>query len=325
MAGLQVPLKVVTEIIDLVAAHYPHSLPSCALVSRSWNLRSAHHLRLENVLRVCVTIARLPIELLHQIIDLVAKHNPGSSPTCALVPHQSNLRSTLHLQRLKKTFRHVRITSIPELHENFDIVEGNARVGQWPTPLEVSPDPAASTSYISFLHLSSCILPNVHRLVWGEGLRWTHYPSLYNNGAVGSSFRAVVALGLHCRFESARDLFRAIHSFKNIEEVRLLHPMPFPSSIPPIQAVPHLDTDISTRSGARLWKSLLSLYISVSHDRICVTTCINLKHFCASQLSVVWNVLEIFGDCIVNLSIRCPPASTLSSTSDCRLHHVQFE
>ncbi|KAM5544507.1 hypothetical protein V8D89_002167 [Ganoderma adspersum] len=298
MAHLQLPLEIVVDIIDLVAANYPRSLPSCARVSRNWNLRSAYHLHLENVVRVCVAIARLPIELLNRFIDLVAEQDPDSLPSCALVSRQWNLRSTYHLQRLKKTFRHVKITTIPELHEVFDIAKENAGVCQWPTSLEVSPDPgASSSSYIPFLQLPSRTLPNVTRLVWGETLRWTHYPRLYNNGAVGSSFHAVVALDLHCRFKSPQHLFRAVRSFKNLEEVRLLHPDPFPLPVPQIQVQAaqnpgaHAIASLSSDSEVKLQKPLRLLEI---------------------PLSVLRATLEISGDYIMNLSIRCPPASALS-------------
>ena len=324
MAHLQVPLEVVAEIINLVAAYYPRSLPTCARVSRNWNICSKYHLHLENIFRVCVAIARLPIELLYRIIDLVAEHDPDTLPSCTLVSRQWNLRSAYHLQRLKKTFRHVKITTIPELHEMFDIAKDNAGVCQLPTSLEVSPlaDPsrAFSSSYIPFLQLSSRALPNVTRLVLGEFLQWAHYPRLYNNGAVGSPFHAVVALDLYCRFKSAQDLFRVVRSFKSLEEVRLLHPDPFLLPVAQIQVAPNVPgaPHATAPPKVKLQKPLRLLEVPVSQlrehmRRNQADTVADASSCHAPQLSVLRAALEMSGDHIVNLSVRCPPASAIPS------------
>ena len=221
------PIQVLDQIIDLVAKHDPDSLPRCALVSRQWNSHATYHLKI--MFYHWSPISCLPTELIHQIIDLVAQHHPDSLPGCALVSRRWNPRATYHLGgHAMKPCRHIRITAIPELHAFLDIAKKDSYLAQYPKSLNISPDPdVSSTSYIPFLDLSSRILPNVNRLILGEGLRWIDYPPLYNNGVVGSPFHSVTILDLHCRFKSPQSFFRAVRSFRNLEEVRLLHPDPF--------------------------------------------------------------------------------------------------
>lgn len=264
------PLEVVAEIIDLVAACYPRSLlASCTLVSRDWNVPSVRHLSLaKTMFQVFSPISRLPIELLDEIIDLVVEHNRDSLSRCALVSRRWNSRATYHLQRLvTKPCRHAQITATPELHAFLDAIKKDAYLAQYTRSLSISPNLEASpsTSYIPFIHLSSRTLPNIGRLVLGEGLRWSHYPQLYNNGAVGSSFHSVGSLDLCCQFRSTHDLFRAVRSFRNLRQVRLLHPDPFPPAA----------VQIAARRGAhalgpiRLRRPLRSLEVPVSLIQQC--------------------------------------------------------
>ena len=208
------------------------------------------------------TMSSLPVELVYEVIDLVAEHYPEALPSCSLVCRYWNSRSTYHLET---AFRHPRISTTTELYAFFDKVNNHPRIMAWPTSIEISPRPevSSSTSYIPFLLLSSRALPNVSYLIWGEGLRWTHYPSLYNNGAVGSSFHSIVALDLYCRFKSAQDLFRAVRSFRNLEGIRLFHPDPF-LRVQPIatsQSMPH---GVFASSPVKLRKPLRLLEVPVS-------------------------------------------------------------
>ena len=163
-----------------------------------------------------------------------------------------------------KPCRHIRITAIPELHAFLDIAKKDSYLAQYPKSLNISPDPdVSSTSYIPFLDLSSRILPNVNRLILGEGLRWIEYPPLYNNGVVGSPFHSVTILDLHCRFKSPQSFFRAVRSFRNLEEVRLLHSDPF-FPIQPITADQSASHSAPAPPRVKLRKPLRSLEVSVS-------------------------------------------------------------
>ena len=257
------PIKVLYQIIDLVAKHDPDSLPRCALVSRQWNSRATHHLK--SMFYEWSPISRLPIELIHQIIDLVAQHDPDSLPGCALVSRCWNSRATYHLGRhAMKPCRHARITTILELHMFLDVVKKDGYLAQYPKSLNISPDPEASfTSYIPFLDLSSRILPNVNRLILGEGVRWTDYPPRYNNGAVGSPFHSVTILDLNCCFKSPQSLFCAVRSFRNLEEVRLLHPDPF-FPVQPITVGENTSHGALSPSPVKLPKPLRLLEVRVS-------------------------------------------------------------
>ena len=308
--------KVIHRIIDFVARDDPNSLPACALVSRQWNSRAAYHLKILFYDRF--SICRLPIKLIHRIIDFVARDDPDSLPACALLSHQWNSRATYHLkimfyhwspisrlpieliqniigfiaqhgssslysctfvsrrwrvcasyhlQRLTKPYHHVQITAISTLHAVVDVIKKDSYLAQYPKSLNISPDPEAlSTSYIPFLDLSSRSLPNVNRLILGEGLRWTDYPPLYNNGTVGSPFHSVTILDLYCRFKSPQSLFRAVRSFRNLEEVRLHHPDPF-FGVQPITATENMPR--GALAPVRLRKPLRSLEVSVSPRSLC--------------------------------------------------------
>ena len=226
MSICRLPVNLLYWIIDLVAKHDPDSLPACALVSRQWNARASYHLSI--IFYKWSPISRLPTELIHNVIGLVAQYGSSSLPHCALVSRRWGFCATYHLERLTKPYHHVQITAIPALHTFLDVIKKDGYLARCPKSLNISPDPeTSSTSYIPFLDLSSRTLPNINRLILGEGVRWIDYPPLYNNCAVGSSFYSVTILDLHCRFKSPQSLFRAARSFRNLEEVRLLHPDPF--------------------------------------------------------------------------------------------------
>ena len=201
------------------------------------------------------------------IVDFIAAVYPTLLPICALISRHWYWHSVWHLQRLKRRFhRHMELTTRRGLLEIFDItsLKENAPICQWTTSLEICPYPEMSSSYIPFLQLSSRVLPSVSRLVWGETVQWTDYPPLYTNGAVGSSFHAVVALDIHCPFMSARALFRTVRSFKNLEQVRLLHPHSFPPPTAPTHAAPNLSAHVSSVE-VKLQKPLRLLEILVRH------------------------------------------------------------
>ena len=255
--SLRMSRKVVHKIIDFVARDDPNSLPACALVSRKWNYRATYHLRIMRHDRL--PVYRLPVELIHNIMDLVAQHGSSSLRCCALVSRGWRSCAKYHLEKLTKPYHHVQITAIPKLYAVVDVIKNDGYLAQLPRSLDISPNPeASSTSYIPFLDLSSCALPNVNRLILGEGLRWADYPPLYNNGVVGSPFYSVTILDLYCRFKSPQSLFLAIRSFRNLEEVHLLHPDP----CPPIQAAPALFS-------VKLRKPLQLLEVPVSPCSLC--------------------------------------------------------
>ena len=251
--------------MDLVAAKsHPHSPISSPLSQASPELERSkaqpthHRPHTGNVPRVGV-----PIFL---IVNFIAEVYPTLLLSCALISHNWYSYSEWYLQGLKRRFyRHMELTTRRGLLEIFDVasLKENASVCQWTTSLEVCPYPEMSSSYIPFLQLSSRVLPSVSRLVWGETVQWTDYPPLYNNGAVGSSFHAVVALDIHCPFMSARALFRAVRSFKNLEQVRLLHPHPFPPPVVSDQVV--LNSDAHSPAEVKLQKPLRLLEIPVRH------------------------------------------------------------
>ncbi|KAI1786729.1 caspase domain-containing protein [Ganoderma leucocontextum] len=165
----------------------------------------------------------LPMELVEEIIDIVAERCPESLPDCALVSQRWNPRSTYHLYRI---FRTPRITSLGTLNTFSDIVERHPRVAKIATSLEIAPNfelDLAYASYIPFHRLSSRILPNVLRMVLGENLRWGDYPLVYRKGTIAGFFDGVIALDLSCHFTSVSNLFRVIRSFRNVKDVRLLY------------------------------------------------------------------------------------------------------
>ncbi len=173
----------------------------------------------------------LPVELIDQIIDIVAQCSPESLTNCAFISRHWNPRSTYHLKRI---FRTPTVSTFDALHAFLGIVQKHPRLAALATSLEVLPVPdvkLASASYVPFLHLASHMLRNVRRLILGETLHWSDYPLLYRTGTVGFSFHRVISLDLSCHFSSTSDLFYAIQSFRNVEYVRLIyhHPPPWMS------------------------------------------------------------------------------------------------
>ncbi|KAI1787545.1 hypothetical protein LXA43DRAFT_705086 [Ganoderma leucocontextum] len=253
----------------------------------------------------------LPVELIEEIIDIVAECYPESLPDCALVSHEWNPRSTHHLYRI---FRTPTVTTYGGLHAFMDIVKKHPRLATFATSLEVAPDPELNlpyASYVPFHHLSSNLLPNVRRLVLGETLRWRDYPLLYRNGTFGFAFYRVTTLDLSCQFTSISDLSRAIRSFRNVEEVRII----YPHDEPP-QWMFSDQTHTSLRRGlfSRETHKLQNLEISVrDHPRARLWNGICTEiGFPPRQLEILKPVLDICGDSVVNLSVICPQMSAVS-------------
>ncbi|PIL23424.1 hypothetical protein GSI_14735 [Ganoderma sinense ZZ0214-1] len=169
-------------------------------------------------------MSHLPVELIEEIIDIVAECYPQSLPACSLVSRQWNPRSKYLIHR---TFRRPTLSTFDALLAFVDIVKVHPRLAALAETLQVAPNLKLNTDYASsvpFHHLSSRILPHVHRLVLKETLRWNDSPPLYSKGTFGSSFSNVNAIELSCQFGSAEDLHRAVRSFKNVKEVRLSYP-----------------------------------------------------------------------------------------------------
>lgn len=172
----------------------------------------------------------LPIEIIEEIVDIVAVCHPESLADCALVSFQWHARSIYHLYRI---FRTPTITTFGALHAFAGIVQKQPRLASIAVSLRISPDLKLNStfgSYIPFHHLSSSVLPNIHQLFLGDTLRWSDYPLLYCNGTVGFSFPGVTELDLSCHFNSVSDLVQAMRSFRNVTKVRLRYSHHYPPS-----------------------------------------------------------------------------------------------
>ena len=166
----------------------------------------------------------LPLELIEEIVDIVAECSPESLTDCALVSRSWTPRSKYHIDRI---FRTPTVSTFNALHTFLAIVQKHPRLAALATSLVVVPVPAlksGSGSYVPFHHLASHVLPNVRHLVLEETLRWSDYPLLYREGTVGFSFCSVIALDISCHFNSIWDLFSVIQSFRNVQDVRLIYP-----------------------------------------------------------------------------------------------------
>ena len=206
----------------------------------------------------------LPPELIEVTIDTVAECCPESLLDCALVSHQWTPRSTYHVHRI---FRTPRITTFSTLHAFSSIVTKHPRLGALASSLEVAPDPefGSASTFIPIHYLSSRVLPNVRHLVLGETLRWGDYPLVYRK-AIGGFFSAVVTLALSCHFNSVLDLFRAIRSFKNARDVRLV----YPHQVPPRWMFDHTHLPRRHHASIREMSQLRNLELSVSGYSSCV-------------------------------------------------------
>ena len=190
----------------------------------------------------------LPTEVVDDIIDIVAEYSPEWLPTCALVSREWLPRSLHHINHI---FRTPTITPFDALHTFVDVIKRYPHLAGLATSIEVAPDPSSKSasvaSYVPFHHLSSHLLPNVHRLALGAALRWADYPPLYHKGTIAFFFSKVTALDLSCPFDSVQHLLRVIRWFRNVKDVRLIYPRHTPPGW-----VFSSQTHISSRPGALL-------------------------------------------------------------------------
>ena len=214
----------------------------------------------------------LPVELIEMIIDIVAQCSPESLISCALISRRWTPRSTHHVNRI---FRKPVVSTFDEPQALLAIVRGHPHLASLATSLEVVPVAELNSmhaSYVPFHHLASHVLPNARRLILGETLRWSDYPLLYNNGTVGFCFHSVVTLDISCHFNSIGDLFSAIQSFRNIQDVRLV----YPRHIPPQWMFPDQmhNIPLSPKPFCRKTFKLQNLQLSVSGRPIIGEECL---------------------------------------------------
>lgn len=209
---------------------------------------------------------QLPVDLIEDIIDIVAECYPQSLPDCAQVSSEWNPRSTYHLYR---TYRTPTVTTFSALHAFRDVVKKYPRLAALATSLKVAPDLQHNSpyaSYVPFHHLSSSVLSNIRCLVLGDTLRWNVYPPLYRHGTFALLFYSVTTLDISCHFGSISDLFRVVRSFRKVEKVRMVYPHHDP---PQWMFSDQVDTPVKCSPILRQTFKLSSLEISVGiiHER----------------------------------------------------------